>query len=230
MESQPILYGKDVNTGAITQLNSIGNLLMLSNKLNDLSDVIITTPSTGQSLRYNGTQWVNSTKDYLSLEIYGPANPSLYQFDANFKSVLIYNSTYWDTSSPGNIKTNLTTNNVSYDFFTGWITLNSYKTYRIDAVASMSNWDIPTETNWTCQLVRGDGAILRSMVATQHNDWFMTNINLSTFYTTNTTDPNLLKFTLQMKSSDTAGFPIGVISEGIDKIISSAFSITVQEI
>jgi hypothetical protein len=230
MESPPILYGKDVNTGAITQLNSIGNLLMLSNKLNDLSDVIITTPSTGQSLRYNGTNWVNATRDYLSLEIYGPANPSLYEFDSNFKSVLIYNSAYWDTSAPYNIKTNLTTNNVSYDFVTGWITLNSYKTYRIDAVASMSNWNIPTVTNWTCQLVRGDGAILRSMAATQHNDWFMTNINVSTFYTTNTTDPNLLKFTLQMKSSDTAGVAIDVISEGIGSIISSAFTITVQEV
>jgi hypothetical protein len=39
----------------------------VSGVLNDLTDVTITTPSTGQILRYNGTQWVNYTHNFVSL-------------------------------------------------------------------------------------------------------------------------------------------------------------------
>lgn len=35
--------------------------------LDDLSDVIITTPANGQLLRYNGTNWVNYTPNYVTL-------------------------------------------------------------------------------------------------------------------------------------------------------------------
>lgn len=39
----------------------------VSGVLNDLTDVTITTPTTGQVLRYNGTQWVNYTHNFVSL-------------------------------------------------------------------------------------------------------------------------------------------------------------------
>jgi hypothetical protein len=192
MESPPILYGKDVNTGAITQLNSIGNLLMLSNKLDDLSDVIITTPSTGQSLRYNGTnsKWENVTKDYLHLTVLGSAVTTLYKTDVNLKSVLITNSTCWTGNVPnplggigGYIYSNLIPNYSQND---GWITLKPLKTYRIDATASMYTWALATETLWESRIVsdiQGSNVIAFAF-ATQFRDYLNVTMNMSAFYTT----------------------------------------------
>ena len=61
MENPPILYGKDTTTGAITQIKSIGNVLLTTNgDLNSLTDVVISSATNNQSLLYNGTNWVNS--------------------------------------------------------------------------------------------------------------------------------------------------------------------------
>ncbi len=39
---------------------SVWNLVSSLGTLDGLSDVTITTPTTGQTITYNGTQWVNS--------------------------------------------------------------------------------------------------------------------------------------------------------------------------
>jgi hypothetical protein len=50
-------------TGSGVQWITVGSSNVQS--LNDLSDVIITTPATGQLLRFNGTNWVNWTHSFL---------------------------------------------------------------------------------------------------------------------------------------------------------------------
>ena len=62
MENPPLLYGKDTTTGAITQIKSIGNVLLTTNgDLNSLTDVVISSATNNQSLLYNGTNWINLT-------------------------------------------------------------------------------------------------------------------------------------------------------------------------
>lgn len=45
--------------------DNITNVPTFSTTLDGLGDVIITTPSTGQLLRYNGTDWINWTPDFV---------------------------------------------------------------------------------------------------------------------------------------------------------------------
>lgn len=51
-----------------SQITDFGTYLtdITTQPLNNLSDVIITTPSTNQLLQYNGTNWVNNTPSYLT--------------------------------------------------------------------------------------------------------------------------------------------------------------------
>ena len=68
MDEIPIIYSKDINTGAIGQIRSVGNVLLsTSGTLNDLTDVDITTPTENQVVKYNSSasKWIN---DKLGLE------------------------------------------------------------------------------------------------------------------------------------------------------------------
>ena len=52
MDEIPIIYSKDINTGAIGQIRSVGNVLLsTSGTLNDLTDVVITTPTNNQVVK-----------------------------------------------------------------------------------------------------------------------------------------------------------------------------------
>lgn len=69
MENQPIIFGRDVNTNAITQIKTLGNVLFTnSGTLNDLSDVVITSATNNQVLKYSSPNWINGslTLDNLS--------------------------------------------------------------------------------------------------------------------------------------------------------------------
>lgn len=152
MESQPILYGKDVNTGEIKQLTSIGNLLMLSNKLDDLSDLTISgNPSIGQTLSYNGTKWVNVTKDYLTLSLFGTSNSNLYDYSTSLKNILIRStSDYW-ASSVSQVMSSV----LYYDIISGTIRgLSLTKTYSIEVNVNLNSYDISEPTRWICRLQR----------------------------------------------------------------------------
>jgi hypothetical protein len=62
MDEIPIIYSKDINTGAIGQIRSVGNVLLSTNgSLNDLTDVDITTPTDNQVVKYNSatSKWIN---------------------------------------------------------------------------------------------------------------------------------------------------------------------------
>ena len=62
MDSKNIYYGKNIDTGAIEQIKSVGNVLLTSaGTLNNLSDVVITTPSANQILKYSSPNWINGS-------------------------------------------------------------------------------------------------------------------------------------------------------------------------
>ena len=66
MNTNAIYYGKNINTGAIEQLRSVSNVLLTSaGTLDNLSDVVITTPANNQILKYTSPNWVNGS---LSLD------------------------------------------------------------------------------------------------------------------------------------------------------------------
>ena len=66
MNTNAIYYGKNIDTGSIEQLRSVSNVLLTSaGTLNNLNDVVITTPANNQVLKYSSPNWVNGS---LSLD------------------------------------------------------------------------------------------------------------------------------------------------------------------
>lgn len=66
MNTNAIYYGKNIDTGAIEQLRSVSNVLLTSaGTLDNLTDVVITTPANNQILKYTSPNWVNGS---LSLD------------------------------------------------------------------------------------------------------------------------------------------------------------------
>lgn len=73
--------------------------------LDDLTDVTITTPATGQVLTYNGTTWINGTGAAVTLAATAPVSPSngdLWIDSDNFNTYVYYSSdSAWvQTASP----------------------------------------------------------------------------------------------------------------------------------
>jgi hypothetical protein len=154
METPPILFGKDTTTGTITQLQTLGNVLLTTNgTLNDLTDVIISSSITGQYLFYNGSNWVNSTpstKDYIIFNMFGTTQPAVYS--TTTEKVLIQSTgTYWvatvpnpNTSTGGQIQS---LRSSVYTSATGFISLDSSKNYIITATLNMNGQNINAVTN-----------------------------------------------------------------------------------
>jgi len=155
----PIIFGRDITTNAITQIRTIGNtLLTTAGSINDLDDVVITSPATNQLLQYNGTNWVNSTptdRDYITFNSFGTTQPAIYT-GAGDKLPLVSSSTFWSGTAPNpNANTNgqITTqrdNSASqvYNPNTGFITLVSTKRYMITATINLNGSNINAATNW----------------------------------------------------------------------------------
>jgi hypothetical protein len=249
MESQPILYGKDVNTGAIKQLTSVGNLLMLSNKLDDLSDVTISgSPSIGQTLRYNGTQWLNATKDYFHLTVFGRVNTGIYTgkiyqpYGGSLPNqVLILSGANWTNNIPnplagyrGYINTNMGVPSEIYSqSVSGMIKLNQGKTYRINATGEFV-LDISEITTWYIEILyigNNVQTVIGFMSMTQAVDFAAgASLNITCFlYTGTDTNPMI---TLRTKAyggfttlpcPEVASIPNGDWDE-------CSFTVTVQEI
>jgi hypothetical protein len=85
MDSKNIYFGKNVNTGAIEQIKSVGNVLLTSaGTLDNLSDVVITTPTANQILKYSSPNWINGSisLDNLSdVSLTTPATGSTLRYD-----------------------------------------------------------------------------------------------------------------------------------------------------
>jgi hypothetical protein len=89
MDEIPIIYSKDINTGAIGQIRSVGNVLLsTSGSLDNLTDVVITTPTNNQLLKYNGTNWVNGSTALSTLSDVSYNTPAIGQN-------LFYDGTNW---------------------------------------------------------------------------------------------------------------------------------------
>jgi hypothetical protein len=156
MENPPIIFGRDITTNAVTQIRTIGNtLLTTAGNLNDLDDVVITSPATNNFLQYNGTNWVNSPRDYITFNSFGTTQPAIYTGAAD-KYPLVSSSTFWSGTAPNpNNNTNgqITTqrdNSSSqvYNPTTGFITLVSTKSYMITATINLNGSNLNSATNW----------------------------------------------------------------------------------
>jgi len=71
-----------------------------SGQLNDLSDVILTPPSSGQLLYYNGTEWTNWTPNYTLL-------PS-----AGIGDIIYWSGSNWVTATPRKVTIQVTSGNL----------------------------------------------------------------------------------------------------------------------
>jgi hypothetical protein len=70
MNTNAIYYGKNIDTGAIEQLRSVSNVLLTSaGTLDNLTDVVITTPANNQLLKYNTStsKWENNKANISEL-------------------------------------------------------------------------------------------------------------------------------------------------------------------
>lgn len=112
--------------------------------LDDLTDVVITTPSTGAILKYNGTAWIDDTNNLDGLSDVVISTPSTGQ-------VLKYNGTNWvnDTDATGGSTLGVFNPDIPYtspsteddEFDAG--SLNGKWTAIAGVTAPTLNWDIP---------------------------------------------------------------------------------------
>ena len=101
MDEIPIIYSKDINTGAIGQIRSVGNVLLSTNgSLDNLTDVVITTPANNQILEYNGTNWVNGFTTLSTLSDVSFNTPAIGQS-------LTYDGTNWTNQNKDYIIINM---------------------------------------------------------------------------------------------------------------------------
>ena len=98
-ETDPVFTAWDKSTGiSITesQISDLGSYLT-SVALNDVSDVVITTPTTDQVLKYDGTNWVNSTAPAGATDLDGLTD--VYVPSPSSNQLLKYNGSVWVSSN-----------------------------------------------------------------------------------------------------------------------------------
>ncbi len=209
-----------IYAGKNVQLNLVNNV----SSITSLTDISITTPITGQSLSYNGTSsWINYTKDYLALNVYGTSLTTLYDSQgAVYKTILILNSTYWSSTIP-DTATNTNAYLVSkgsgltYSKTTGRISgLNASKYYRVDATVDLSNLDIGSTVTWKCALQKYSGSSYSNFspdiftLTTQFAAYEGVSMKLGAFIT------NCTEFTLV--NSTTTNVAVNSVAGQIDSI------------
>ncbi len=75
-----VTNGAPFGNGNVVYDNSNGELTFTPPDLSDFLEVSITTPTTGQVIKYNGTNWVNSTDDGIALtDLSITINPNAWQ-------------------------------------------------------------------------------------------------------------------------------------------------------
>ena len=143
--NNPTIFGKDINTNAIIPLPVLGNVLLTTNGgLDNLNDVVITSATTGDLLKYNGSGWVNAQptttqKDYIIMNMYGTTTSSLTNPNS-LKQIMRTNAGYWSGTQPnpatatqGSMSSRITPFSSVFDTNTGFITIDSSKNYIVSA-------------------------------------------------------------------------------------------------
>ncbi len=183
-------------TGYNTAKKIIDTSTILQNGyLDNLSNVIISAPTIGQPLIYDGTNWTNYTKDYLALNVFGTSLATLYDSTTAYKAVLILTASYWSSTIP-DTATNTNAYLVSkgsgltYSKTTGLISgLNASKYYRIDANVDLNNLNLNNVVTWQCALrnwTSGSGADFSPPIickATQQIDYSGISMKLGSIIT-----------------------------------------------
>lgn len=154
MNNPPILYGKNTVTGAITQITTVGNALLYNDgSLNDLNDVVITSPATNNFLQYDGTNWINAAREYTTINMYGTTATNLHA-NTTPKPIMQGISAYWQATIPnpatntnGNMTSTVSPLSNVFDTSTGFITLTSAKRYLITATINQGGVNL----NASCQ-------------------------------------------------------------------------------
>ena len=242
MESQSILYAKDVNTNKTTLLNSRGNALMLSNKLANLSDSNIDLRIGGErySLGYGPDKTLeNWSATLVTMRMYGFIKKDLFTNTTLHQDVLDRNN--WTYTAANTIYLHVGVplrphgTQVQRTINPGWIKLySSTKLYRIDVTATMSTWNINTETVWEGIIIETDNSnILSTSKVTQFRDYQSVNILMTCFYTPFRDN---LPITVKIGASDGAG---GISEATIDwvdadhpesRYFNASLTVTVQEV
>lgn len=137
--SGPLIYNVCSCAGTWTpsyRTKKFGNYL----QINDLSNVTITTPSSGQLLSYNGSAWINSSLSF---------NPSISSPSLN--QVIAYNGSSWQNSNPlvtsvfgrtGNITADNNDYNINQLAGTSIITPSTGQTLRYNG-SNFENYSLP---------------------------------------------------------------------------------------
>lgn len=149
MENQPIIFGRDVNTNAITQIKTLGNVLFTnSGTLNDLSDVVITSPTDNQILKYSSPNWINGSLSLSNLGNVVLTSPATGQS-------LTYDGTNWTNQNKDYLLVNMYGTTVPGVYSTS--------TEKYPLVCTSTYWSsIPNPNNGT----QGSVSSLRSNVYT----------------------------------------------------------------
>jgi hypothetical protein len=157
MNNPPIIYGRNTVTGAITQINTVGNVLLYNDgSLNDLNDVSFSTTISGNILTYDGSYWNSkppATKDYISFNMFGTTQPAVYSTNTE-KLILCSSGTLWvatvpdpGTNTQGQVVSLRPSVYTATGTGAGFISLDSTKKYMITATINLNGQNVNTPTN-----------------------------------------------------------------------------------
>jgi hypothetical protein len=160
MENQPIIFGRDITTNAITQIRTVGNtLLTTGGTLNDISGVNISGALfNGDLLRYDSTvnQWRNRNTQYLTFVMYGRTSPTVYATNTD-KLIIQSSASHWTGTIPDpqddingyySATNNAQGGNILFNSTTGVFTIDPNKTYVAMATLNLNGSNINTPTNY----------------------------------------------------------------------------------
>jgi hypothetical protein len=163
MENQPIIFGRDITTNAITQIRTIGNTLFTTaGGINDLDDVDISGVVQFNSfLRWSAgpnAKWVNVNPHYFSFVMYGTLAAGNFSVTTD-RQIITSSSSFWAGTplpNPGLGVGGFTSGlNVPYGYnaTTGIITIDPNRRYMCVATYNESGANIDTPTNFELALV-----------------------------------------------------------------------------
>jgi len=128
--------------------SQIGYLTDLTtSSVNELNDVFLSTPSNGQVLQYNGTQWINTSLDFLTSVGSIDSHTDVIISSAQNDQLLRYNGTQWVNWTPTYIST------------TGSIDTHTDVTITSAATDQLLKYNGSLWVNWTPNYLTSTGSI-----------------------------------------------------------------------
>jgi hypothetical protein len=159
MENQPIIFGRDISSNAITQIRTVGNtLLTTAGSINDLDNVNISGDLfNGDLLRYNTStdKWENKQSQHAVFVMYGRTSPTVYATNTD-KLILQSSSDHWLGTVPNpqngiNGYTSFSNNDqgsISFNSTTGVFTIDPNRRYIAMATLNLNGSNINEPTNY----------------------------------------------------------------------------------